>query len=113
MLRRRFFVYIRYPERHALLRQDCTLDNPAALDSGSDPTTEEAASTVTLADVEDTRAAIAAAKAAYAEYRNSTLLERGASLGWDLPLSPTVLHKFLLYIQYDFRYSMYMMSATK
>ncbi len=29
MLRRRFFVYIRYPERHALLRLDCTLDNPA------------------------------------------------------------------------------------
>jgi aldehyde dehydrogenase (NAD+) len=37
-----------------------------------DPTTEEAASVVTLADVEDTRSAIAAAKTAYAEYRNST-----------------------------------------
>ncbi len=45
-----------------------------------DPTTEEAASIVTLADVEDTRAAIAAAKAAYAEYRSSTLAERGAYL---------------------------------
>ena len=45
-----------------------------------DPTTEEAASIVTLADVEDTRAAIAAAKTAYAEYRHSTLAERGAYL---------------------------------
>src|SRR5260370_31240893 len=45
-----------------------------------DPTTEEAASVVTLADVDDTRAAIAAAKAAYAEYRSSTLAERGAYL---------------------------------
>jgi aldehyde dehydrogenase (NAD+) len=45
-----------------------------------DPATEEPASIVTLADVEDTRAAIGAAKTAYAEYRNSTLAERGAYL---------------------------------
>jgi aldehyde dehydrogenase (NAD+) len=45
-----------------------------------DPATEEPASIVTLADLEDTRAAIGAAKTAYAEYRNSTLAERGAYL---------------------------------
>src|ERR1700755_2531018 len=38
-----------------------------------DPVTERPTTTVVLADVEDTRAAIAAAKAAYASYRTSSL----------------------------------------
>ena len=45
-----------------------------------DPVTEQPASLVTLADEHDARAAIAAAKAAYATYRSSTLAERAAYL---------------------------------
>ena len=45
-----------------------------------DPTTEQPSTTVVLADVEDTRAAIAAAKAAYASYRTSSLETRARYL---------------------------------
>jgi aldehyde dehydrogenase (NAD+) len=45
-----------------------------------DPATEQPASVVVLADAEDARAAIAAARAAYASYHRSTLAERAGHL---------------------------------